>query len=142
MQALERKTALLANLTHHRVQRRGLPLKVKASLQWRTLSWVCLSIQCSLLIHHYCCFLALENILFGLQSLSLTHELGNPQGPVDLLQACGVRVAQERVQLVQQSSLVTLAFWVRRRPEQLIQGISKKRPRETPESAPILLGWS
>lgn len=67
----------------------------------------------------------------------LIHELGDPQGPVDLLQARGIAVAQERMQLVQQSSLVALAVWIGRRPKQIIQGISKKRPRERLMSAPM-----
>lgn len=75
--SLERETALLVHLSHHRVKRWRLSLKIKASLHWRPLCWVRLPIQSCLLIHQYCCFLALEGILFGLQSLALKQTQNN-----------------------------------------------------------------
>lgn len=58
----------------------------------------------------------------------LIHQLRDAQRSVNLLQARGVRVAQEGVQLIQQGSFISLAFQVRRRPKEIVQGIPEKGP--------------
>lgn len=60
----------------------------------------------------------------------LIYKFRNAESSVNFFQACGICVAQECVQLVQQCSFITLAFKVRRWPKEIIQGTPKKWPKK------------
>lgn len=67
--------------------------------------------------------MSLQNSIFS----DLANKVWDPKCSVDLLQAKVVGVVEEGVELVKQSSFITLPFSGGRRSQQIIQGVAKRQ---------------